>query len=211
MNTRVMTATAAAAALMLLVGCGDTFADSEAGSVPDTDQQPVTPQGAMLTGEDVLAVYAPCDIDASIDILEQNDEQVRVRVGTPMDVSESSEGCLEPLVVRLDDPLDNRAVIDLASGEALDVSLANPAHQCEQAQVGFDEEVPGLDTVEEAIDEFDATNGNDFLATVIYDGENIVYDGEVIGEVIVETVPEGGYRVTGVEFCYPDIVWPTLR
>gem|GEM_PF-4416581 len=62
---------------------------------------------------------------------------------------------------------------------------------------------PGLDTAEEAIDEFVA-NGDDFLATATIKGQQILYEGEVVGRLVVSSLPAGGYLVTNAEWCYPD-------
>ena len=86
---------------------------------------------------------------------------------------------------------------------ALDVDPDSLAGLCSDMDLTVAEDEPGLDTVEDAIDAFVASGG-DFLADATFEGQQILYDGEVVGRLSVSTRPAGGYLVTSAEWCYPD-------
>lgn len=108
------------------------------------------------------------------------------------------------------DDTDQLLLARLNEHGTVDVRLPVPesssdssAGSCVREDIQFvDEEPSGEDTVEEAINDF--ATGNDFLADVTFDGERIIYQGEVVGQVVVSSTSEGGYVVTSAEWCYPD-------
>jgi hypothetical protein len=120
----VRTIAAVAAALVLLSGCGDTSAqEPESGSEQVTERQPVSPDGAMLPGPTELVFDVPsCMGDPVVDELEEDDEQVRIRIVTAMLVGGEGPACGDGLRVTLNAPLDGRTVIDLVSGETVTVA-----------------------------------------------------------------------------------------
>lgn len=108
---------------LMLAGCGDTSAqEPEAGSAPVTERRAVSPFDVSLESPTELGVGVPsCNGDPVVDTLEQDDEQVRIRIVTTVVVSGDGDACADGLGVTLDAPLDGRAVIDLVSGETLTV------------------------------------------------------------------------------------------
>ena len=81
-------------------------------------------------------------------------------------------------------------------------SLAGP---CADHDTEVAEGEPGLDTAEETIDAFVA-GGDAFLAAATVEGQQTLYEGEVVGRLSVRSMPAGGYLVTSAEWCYPDDV-----
>ncbi|TVR34376.1 MAG: hypothetical protein EA388_09175 [Nitriliruptor sp.] len=172
---------------------------------PQTERRPVTPVDVGLASPTELSVTIPsCGGNPVVDELEEDDEQVRIRIVTT--VADSGDDCLDGLGIVLDDPLDGRTVIDLVSGETLTVALfpdvGSDSESCVESRIEFDEEPLGQDTVDEAVEEFAAND--DFLADVTFDDERIIYQGEVVGKVVVSSTSEGGYIVTRAQWCYPD-------
>lgn len=206
MNTRAIAATAAA--FMLLAGCTpDTQPENET----VTERRAVSPSGVVLASPTELDVgLQSCDGDAVVDELEEDAEQVRIRIVTTMVVSGPSGDCADGLAVTLEDPLDGRALIDLVSEQPIDVTYPDAAADpdslaglCSDMDVAWAEDEPGLDTADEAIEAFVAT-GDDFLADATFEGQQILYEGEVVGRLSVRSMPAGGYLVTSAEWCYPD-------
>lgn len=167
----------------------------------------MSPDGVIQVSPTELAVdLLSCNGDPVVDELEEDDDQVSIRIVTTMVVSGDGNDCADSLPVTLNDPLDGRTVIDLVSGEALTVellpNLGSGSEHCVEYDVQFDEEPLGEGTVDEAIEEFAAHD--DFLADVTFDGGQIIYQGEVVGQVVVSSTSEGGYIVTRAQWCIPD-------
>lgn len=199
-----------AAACLLLAGCGATSAqEPEAGSEQVTERGPVSPDDVVLAGPTELeVVVSSCMGDPVVDELEEDDEQVRIRIVTAMLVGGEGPACADALTVTLDDPLDGRTVIDLVSGETLpvrplDADTDSLAGLCDSMEVEWAEDEPGLDTADEAIEAFVA-NEIGLLSEATFEGQQILYEDEVVGRLSVTSVPAGGYLVTSAEWCYPD-------
>ena len=78
--------------------------------------------GATLVGTSELLIDLPsCNGDPVLDALEEDDEEVRIRVVTTLVVSDVDAACADVVEVPLDRPLDDRTVIDLVSGAAIDI------------------------------------------------------------------------------------------
>jgi hypothetical protein len=195
-------AVAVAAALVLLAACGVGTR---------TERGPVSLAGGQVrqAGPQELAVDVPsCLGDPELDELVEDGGEVGIRIVTTMVVSGDSPACLDEVQVTLQEPLGDRDVIDAESGEILrvvelDPHLGSLAGLCEDMDLEVAEDEPGLDTVEDAIDAFVASGG-DFLANATFHGQQIRYDGEVVGRMSVRSMPAGGYLVTSAEWCYPD-------
>lgn len=201
---------AIAAAWLLLTGCGDTSVqEPEAESAPVTERGPVSPDGVSLVSPTELGVDVPsCMGDQIVGDLEEDDEHVRIRIVTTMVVSGDVAACQDEVQVALQQPLGDREVVDLESGETFTVVERNAdpdslAGRCPMMYLDIAEDEPGLDTAEEAIEEFVAYERG-LLAEATFEGQEIIYEGEVVGEVSVDPMPAGGYRVTSAEWCYPD-------
>ncbi|MFN2344424.1 MAG: hypothetical protein ABR616_01745 [Dermatophilaceae bacterium] len=197
-----MTSRAVAAALVLLVGCG-VGTQTERGPVSLADGQ------VSQVGPQELVVDVPsCNGDPEVDELVEDDGEVRIRVVTTMVVSGDRDSCADSLEVALQQPLGDRDVIDAESGGTLrvvelDTDPGSLAGLCEDMDLSVAEDEPGLDTVEDAIDAFVASGG-EFLANATFQGQQIRYEGEVVGRMSVRSMPAGGYLVTSAEWCYPD-------
>lgn len=191
-----------AAACLLLAGCAlGTQTERGPVSLAGWEVRPVGPQE--------LALEVPsCNGNPELDELVEDDREVRIRVVTTVVVSGDHDDCLDILEVSLHKPLGDRDVIDAESGEALPVERldAHPdslAGLCEEMDLEVAEDEHGLDTAEDAIDAF-VGSGNSFLANATFEGQQIFYEGEVVGRISVSSLPAGGYLVTSAEWCYPD-------
>ncbi len=176
-----------------------------------TARGPVSLAGGQVTqiGPQELDINVPsCNGDPELDELVEDDREVRIRIVTTLVVSGARDSCADSLAVTLQEPLGDRAVIDAESGETLPVVELDPdpdslAGLCQDMDLSVAEDEPGLDTVEDAIDAFVASGG-DFLADATFQGQQIRYQGEVVGRMSVRSMPAGGYLVTSAEWCYPD-------
>lgn len=104
---------------------GETVTVEELDVEPDpsdsqSERRPVTPTAANLASPTEIWVDVPsCHGNPVMDEIEEGDEQVRIRIVTTM--SDPRRACLDGLSITLDDPLDNRTVIDLVTGQPIDV------------------------------------------------------------------------------------------
>lgn len=114
---------AIAAAWLILAGCGDTSSQQpDAGSAPVTERRAVSPDGVSLASPTELGVDVPsCNGDPVVDELVEDDEQVGLRIVTTVVVSGDGNACADALPVTLEEPLGERTLIDLVSGEELRV------------------------------------------------------------------------------------------
>lgn len=94
-------------------------------------------------------------------------------------------------------------VAGCATGAPTEDEAGSLAGLCSDLDTEIAEGEPGLDTAEQAIDEFVA-DGDDFLADATIEGQQIMYEGEPVGRLSVSSLPAGGYLVTSAEWCYPD-------
>ncbi len=125
----ISTAMAAlAAAGLFLAGCGAASAPApdagEGFDVVETERGPVSLDGygATLVGTSALVIDLPsCNGDPVLDALEEDDDEVRIRVVTTLVVSGEDAACADVVEVPLDQPLDDRTVTDLVSGAAIDI------------------------------------------------------------------------------------------
>lgn len=128
------TATAVAAVLVLLAGCANAD-DPEAGAAPETsapetddsrtERGPVSLERSETrrVSETELAVDVPsCNGDPELDIFEEDDEEVRVQVVTTVVVSGPSDACLDAVTLDLQEPLGDRTLTDLVSGQPIDTN-----------------------------------------------------------------------------------------
>jgi hypothetical protein len=123
-----MSMAVAATAGVVLAGCGAASEpapnDGVRLEVVETERGPVSLDGygATLIGPDELAVDLPsCNGDPVLDVLEEDDDEVRIRVVTRVVVSGEDNACADVVEVPLDRPLDDRTVVDLVSGAAIDI------------------------------------------------------------------------------------------
>lgn len=191
-----------AAACIVLAGCGvGTQTERGPVSLAGWEVRQVGPQG--LTFE-----VPSCNGNPKVDQLVEDDREVRIRVVTTEVVSGARDDCLDVVEASLHEPLGDRDVIDAESGETLWVVPlgADPdslAGRCSEMDLTVAEDEPGLDTVEAAVEAFVA-DGDDFLADATFEGQQIFYEGEVVGRLSISSMPAGGYLVTSAEWCYPD-------
>jgi len=179
--------------------------------VTRTERRPVSLAGWEVSqfGPNDLSFDVPsCNGDPVVDELVEDGGYVRIKIVTTVVVSGDAADCLDSLDVSLRDPLGDRPIIDWESGETLpvvplDVNPGSLGGLCEEMEVALAEGEPGRDSPEEAIEAFVA-NENGFLADVTFDGEQIVYQDEVVGQVVVRSMPAGGHLVTSAQWCYPD-------
>jgi hypothetical protein len=104
-----------AAACLVLAGCRVRT---------QTERGPVSLAGSevRLTGPDEHGFEVPsCNGDPEVDELVEDDDQVRIRVVTTVVVSGDQGDCLDGVEVSLHEPLGDRNVIDIQSGETLPV------------------------------------------------------------------------------------------
>lgn len=94
-------------------------------------------------------------------------------------------------------------VAGCGTGAPTDDEAGSLAGLCNDLDTEVAEDEPGLDTANEAIDAFIA-DGDDFLADATIEGQQILYEGEVVGRLSVSSLPAGGYLVTSAQWCYPD-------
>jgi hypothetical protein len=74
-----------------------------------TERGPVSPDGVSLVSPTELVVDVPsCGGGPVVEELEEDDEQVRIRIVTTIVVSGPSDDCADGLVVTLNAPLDGR-------------------------------------------------------------------------------------------------------
>lgn len=113
---------------LFLAGCGRASEQApDAGARPgvvETERGPVSLDGygATLVGTSELIVDLPsCNGDPVLDALEEDDDEVRIRVVTTVVVSGDGAACADVVEVPLDRPLDDRTVTDLVSGAAIDI------------------------------------------------------------------------------------------
>lgn len=196
MRTRTVAA-AATAAVILAAGCA-TADDPEpdTGAAPETaepgmddgrtERQAVTPFDVRATGPTQLAMSVPsCNGDPELDILEEDDEEVRVQVVTNVVIDGGDEEmCLDGLTVALDDPLDGRTVIDLVSGETVTVEELNPSDsQSERRPVT--PTAANLASPTELVVDVPSCNGDPVV-------DELEEDEEQVRIRIVTTVPDSG-------------------
>ncbi len=174
------------------------------------ERRPVSLAGwnVYQLGPEDLSFEVPCSGNPVVDELVEDGEQIRIKIVTTVVVSGEAPGCLGSLDVSLREPLGDRPIIDGESGETLPVvpmgaDTDSLAGFCEEMEVALAEGEPGRDTAEEAIESFVA-NESGFLAEVSFDGEQIIYEGEVVGRMSVRSMPVGGHLVASAEWCYPD-------
>lgn len=117
-----------AAAGVVLAGCGaasEPTPDAGAGlEVVETERGPVSLDGygATLVGTSELVVDLPsCNGDPVLDALEEDEREVRIRVVTTVVVRGEDAACTDVVEVPFDRPLDDRTVVDLVSGAAIDI------------------------------------------------------------------------------------------
>lgn len=78
--------------------------------------------GATLAGEDSISVEVPtCNGDPELGRLTETDEDVVIQVISTQVVRGGSDACLDSLLVTLDAPLGDRALVDETSGRVLRV------------------------------------------------------------------------------------------
>lgn len=117
-----------AVAGVVLAGCA-----AASGPTPDagaalegveTERGPVALEGygATLVGTSELLIDLPsCNGDPVLDALEEDDDEVRIRVITTVVVSGEDDACADVVEVPLDRPLEDRTVTDLVSGATIDI------------------------------------------------------------------------------------------
>jgi hypothetical protein len=91
-----------------------------------TERRPVSLAGAAvhLVEQRELVVYVPsCNGEPAVDAFEETDTQVNIQIVTTVVTSGDSDDCLDSVIVTLNEPLGDRDVIDLMSGETLTVTL----------------------------------------------------------------------------------------
>lgn len=177
-----------------------------------TERGPVSLAGwgvKQVSPRELVVDVPSCNGDPGVDELVEDDDQVRIRIVTTVVTSGDAEGCLDRVELSLLEPLGDRNVVDAESGETLSVTPAfdpdvdSLAGLCEEMIVEVAEGEPGLDTEDEAIDTFVASGG-EFLSDATFEGQQIIYEGEVVGRMSVSSRPAGGYVVTSAEWCYPE-------
>lgn len=94
-------------------------------------------------------------------------------------------------------------LVGCGTGSQTDDNPGALAGLCADSDTEVAEGEPGLDTAEEAIEAF-VMDGDDFLANATFEGQQIIYEGEVVGRMSVSSMPAGGYLVTSAEWCYPE-------
>lgn len=216
-----------AAACLLLAGCGDTSAqEPEAGSAPVTERRAVSPDGVTLVSPTELVVdVSSCMGDPVVDELEEDDEQVGIRIVTTMVVSGDGPACADALTVTLNAPLDGRTVIDLVSGdtvpvEQLDTEPNPSASQTERGPVSLAGthvqevnptellvDIPSCrgDPVVEQVVEDDEQVRIQVVTTIVVSGEaphcldgvTVVLDASLDGRTVIDLV--SGETLTVVE------------
>lgn len=90
----------------------------------ETERGPVAldEYGAALVGTSELLIDLPsCNGDPVLDALEEDDEEVCIRVVTTLVVSDVDAACADVVEVPREGPLDDRTVIDLVSDAAIDI------------------------------------------------------------------------------------------
>ncbi len=124
---RMLLAVVAAAGLVL-AGCGAASGptpDAGAGlEVVETERGPVALDGygSTLVGTSELLIDLPsCNGDPVLDALEEDGDEIRIRVVTTLVVSDIDAACADVVEVPLERPLADRTVIDLVSGTAIDI------------------------------------------------------------------------------------------
>jgi hypothetical protein len=115
-----------AAAGVVLAGCGAASEPTPGAGLElvGTERGPIALDGygATLVGTSELVVELPsCNGDPVLDVVEEDDDEVRIRVVTTVVVSGEDAACADVVEVPLDRPLDDRTVIDLVSGAAIDI------------------------------------------------------------------------------------------
>jgi hypothetical protein len=95
----------------------------------DIDVEPQTERGTVSLEGTRVGHASPtelditvqsCGGDPTVDILEEDDDQVRIQVVTTVVTGGPTRDCLDALTLHLQEPLGDRIVIDLVSGQPLD-------------------------------------------------------------------------------------------
>lgn len=89
------------------------------------------------------------------------------------------------------------------SGESQGAGFGGPslAGLCEDADVDIDDE-PQAATPEEAVDLF--VQDHSVLSDTTIEDTQILYDGEVVGSLVISQASAGGYYVSRAEWCYSE-------
>jgi hypothetical protein len=86
---------------------------------------PSPSRSAPTEGEPAQNVPS-CGREPFVDELDEDDEEVRIRVVTTVTDTGRQDDCVDTIVVTLDVPLDGRTLIDLVTGLPIDVQTATP-------------------------------------------------------------------------------------
>lgn len=88
----------------------------------------VSVEEAELRSSDLLAlVVASCNGDPEVSLLRETDQQVQVRVVASSTPLRGGGDCLDIVEVQLQEPLNDRVLIDMHSGQSVSVTrVSNP-------------------------------------------------------------------------------------
>ncbi|HET7846918.1 MAG TPA: hypothetical protein VFL72_05450 [Acidimicrobiia bacterium] len=88
----------------------------------------VSVEEAELRSSDLLAlVVASCNGDPEVSLLRETDQQVQVRVVASSTPLRGGGDCLDVVEVQLQEPLNDRVLVDLHSGQSISVTrIINP-------------------------------------------------------------------------------------
>ena len=90
------------------------------------DDRESLPIGAAAVDGNVIAIGGSCQDDRRLDASETDD-----RVELTFSVAETSGGdCFDCVVIRLDDPVGRRAVIDTVTNELIPLGLDSALEEC---------------------------------------------------------------------------------
>ena len=140
----------------LILGLGGAACGPPSGSdaTPETRRGPVSLEGSEVELVSVveLSVTVPsCNGDPEVATLEEGGEAVELEVVTTQVARGPSDGCLDVVHVALDEPLGDRELVDMVSGEALPVTDVGGGGLLECVDADYPIE-PTFDTPEEALE-----------------------------------------------------------
>jgi hypothetical protein len=106
---------------------GETLTVVELDAEPDpqsrqTERRPVSLAGAavhLVEPRELVLYVQSCDGDPAVDAFGETDTRINIQVVTTVVTSGDSDDCLDSVIVTLTEPLGDRDVIDLMSGETL--------------------------------------------------------------------------------------------